>query len=81
MRTIFHHPRLPFFSGIVKMYECYIGGKPRKGNTREDDKSSKHGRGTDKAPVIDAVERKENGKVPPEWENLENLRRERHSTP
>lgn len=50
-------------TGIVEMDECYIGGKPRKGNKRDEDKPSKRGRGTDKAPVIGAVERKEGGKV------------------
>jgi len=37
--------------------ETYIGGKPRKGNRRNDDRPNKRGRGTDKAPVIGAVER------------------------
>ena len=41
-------------TGIVEMDETYIGGKPRKGGG---DKTSKRGRGTDKAPVIGAVER------------------------
>ena len=50
-------------TGIVEMDECYIGGKPRKGNKRDDDKPSKRGRGTSKAPVIGAVERAEGGKV------------------
>lgn len=48
-------------TGIVEMDEAYIGGKPRKGNRRNDDRPNKRGRGTDKAPVIGAVER--GGKV------------------
>ena len=43
--------------GIVEADECYIGGKPRKGNRREDDKPNPRGRGTKKVPVIGAVER------------------------
>lgn len=51
------------FQGIVEMDETYIGGKPRKGNRREDDGKTKHkrGRGTDKTPVVGIVER--NGRV------------------
>ena len=48
-------------TGVVEMDEAYIGGKPRKDNRRNDDKPNKRGRGTDKAPVIGAVER--GGKV------------------
>jgi len=44
-------------TGIVEMDEAYIGGKPRKGNRRNDDRPNKRGRGTDKAPVVGAVER------------------------
>jgi len=43
--------------GIVEADETYVGGKPRKGNHRDDDKPSKRGRGTKKVPVIGAVER------------------------
>jgi len=43
--------------GIVEADETYVGGKPRKGNKRDDDKPSKRGRGTKKVPVIGAVER------------------------
>ena len=47
--------QMPLLSGIVEMDETYIGGKPRyKGE-------SKRGRGTNKMPVIGAVER--GGKV------------------
>jgi len=43
--------QMPILSGIVEMDETYIGGKPRyKG-------ISKRGRGTQKTPVIGAVER------------------------
>lgn len=41
----------PILQGIVEMDETYIGGKPRYKGT------SKRGRGTDKMPVIGAVER------------------------
>ena len=49
-------------SGIVEADEAYIGGKPRKSNRRDVD-HPKHarGRGTDKLPVVGAVER--GGKV------------------
>lgn len=43
--------------GIVEADETYVGGKPRKGNRRDDDKPGKRGRGTSKVPVIGAVER------------------------
>ena len=43
--------------GIVEMDETYVGGKPRKGNKRSDDKSNPRGRGTKKTPVIGVVER------------------------
>lgn len=47
MQTI----QMPLLKGIVEMDETYIGGKPRfKGQ-------SKRGRGTNKMPVIGAVER------------------------
>ena len=47
----------PLLQGIVEADETYVGGKPRKGNKRDDDKPSKRGRGTSKTPVIGAVER------------------------
>lgn len=43
--------------GIVEADETYVGGKPRKGNKRDDDTPNKRGRGTKKVPVIGAVER------------------------
>ena len=46
----------PMLQGIVEADETYGGGKPRKGNKRDDDKPNKRGRGTDKTPVIGAVE-------------------------
>ena len=49
------------FHGIVEADETYIGGKPRKGNRREADHPSKRGMGTDKTPVIGALQR--NGRV------------------
>ena len=48
-------------SGIVEADEAYIGGKPRKHNRHEEDAPSPRGRGTDKLPIIGAVER--NGRV------------------
>ena len=48
-------------SGIVEADEAYIGGKPRKKNRHDDDTPSPRGRGTDKLPIIGAVER--NGRV------------------
>ena len=47
--------------GIIEADETYIGGKPRKENKKEDREPAKRGRGTDKTPVIGAVER--GGKV------------------
>ena len=44
--------------GIVEADETYVGGKPRKGNRRDDDIPSKRGRGTKKVPVVGAVERR-----------------------
>jgi len=46
--------------GIVEMDETYIGGKPRKGITRE---NYKRGRGTSKIPVVGMVERGGNVKA------------------
>ncbi len=46
--------------GIVEMDETYVGGKPRKGKYNSDN-PPKRGRGTNKAPVVGAVER--GGKV------------------
>jgi len=43
--------------GIVEVDETYVGGKPRKGNRRDDDKPTKRGRGTSKIAVVGAVER------------------------
>ncbi|MDQ3080906.1 MAG: IS1595 family transposase [Gemmatimonadota bacterium] len=47
----------PLLFGIVEADEVYIGGKPRKSNRRDDNKPSKRGRGTSKAPVLGAIER------------------------
>ena len=44
-------------SGIVEADEAYVGGKRRKANKREDDQEGPRGRGTDKLPIIGAVER------------------------
>ncbi len=43
--------------GIIEADETYLGGKPRKGNRREDDKPAKKGRGTAKRLIVGAVER------------------------
>ena len=45
--------------GLVEADETYVGGKPRKGNNRDEDgnKPAKRGRGTRKVPVLGAVER------------------------
>lgn len=43
--------------GIVEADETYVGGKPRKGNRRDDDRPNKRGRGTKKVPVLGAIER------------------------
>jgi transposase-like protein len=43
--------------GIVEADETYVGGKPRKGNRRGDDKPNLRGRGTKKTPVLGVIER------------------------
>lgn len=54
-------------SGIIEMDETYIGGKPRRGNSRDDDidggNKSIRGRGTKKIPVVGMVERNGNVKA------------------
>ena len=50
-----------FINTIVEIDETYIGGKPRKGNDKDDDGKNgggKRGRGTNKTPVIGVVDRK-----------------------
>lgn len=48
----------PMLQGIIEADETYIGGKPRKGNRRDDDgPGAPRGRATRKTPVIGAVER------------------------
>lgn len=50
--------------GIVEMDECYIGGKPRKENKKDDDnKGNPRGRGTKKEAVVGAVEREGSVKI------------------
>ena len=44
-------------AGIVEADECYVGGKPRKRNKRDDEPEHPRGRGTSKLPIIGAVER------------------------
>ena len=45
------------FKGIVEADETYVGGKPRKRNRAKDRIPHKRGLGTDKTPVIGAIER------------------------
>lgn len=50
------------YGAIVEIDETYIGGKPRKGNKRDDDdlpKPNKRGRGTRKTPVVGVISRNE----------------------
>ena len=56
-KAMSHKEHRTLLTGIVDLDETYVGGKPRKGNKREDDEPAKRGRGTDKPPVIGAVER------------------------
>jgi hypothetical protein len=48
-----------FYEAMIEVDETYIGGKPRKGNNRNDDNlpKLKPGRGTSKTPVIGIVPR------------------------
>ena len=59
-------------TGIIEMDEVYIGGKPRKSNERGSDQPKKRGRGTDKAPVVGAVER--GGRVTAKAVNKESMK-------
>ena len=53
------HPQDP--ANALEADETWVGGRPRKGNRRADDKPHPRGRGTAKTPVIGVVER--GGKV------------------
>lgn len=47
-------------SGLVEMDETFVGGKPRKKNHKDDEPPSgpsKRGRGSDKTPIVGAIER------------------------
>lgn len=59
-------------TGIIEMDETYVGGKPRKGNSKDKNDPPKRGRGTDKAPVVGAVER--GGKVTAKAVNKESMK-------
>ncbi len=61
-------------NGIVEMDETYVGGKPRKGNKKDDDDNtpSQRGRGTKKIPVVGMVER--GGKVKTEKATKDTLK-------
>ena len=61
IRAAMAEDQAPMLQGIVEADETYVGGKPRKVNRVEDRKPAKRGRGTDKTPIIGAVER--GGKV------------------
>lgn len=57
IRAAMASDQAPMLAGIVEADETYVGGKPRKRNKRDDDKQNPRGRGTDKTPIIGAVER------------------------
>lgn len=57
IRAAMASDQAPMLTGMVEADETYVGGKPRKSNRKDDDKPNKRGRGTDKTPVIGAVER------------------------
>jgi len=58
IRAAMADDRAPMLQGIVEADETYVGGKPRKGNKRDDDgPGAPRGRGTKKVPVVGAVER------------------------
>ncbi len=61
IRAAMAEDQAPLLQGIIEADEAYVGGKPRKGNKRDDDKPNPRGRATKKMPVIGAVER--GGKV------------------
>ena len=65
-----HSISTEFVEAIIEMDECYIGGKPRKGNSHNNDSNdnddntknptsteNKRGRGTNKTPVIGVLNR------------------------
>jgi len=61
LRAIMLDTDTDLLKGIVEADETYVGGKPRKGRKRDDDGDggtpAKRGRGTDKTPVVGAVQR------------------------
>ena len=61
IRKAMMNENIDMLQGIVEADECYIGGKPRKTNKRNQDTNNKRGRGTKKMPVLGVVER--NGNV------------------
>ena len=51
-----------FYETIVEIDETYVGGKPRKGNKKDDENKGaglKSGRGTKKIPIVAVIDRKE----------------------
>ena len=57
IRAAMASDQAPMLTGIIEADETYVGGKPRKKNKRDDTPSPRTGHGTDKTPVIGAVER------------------------
>lgn len=58
--------QIELLKGIVEMDECYVGGKPRKCNHKDDDNNNipnKRGRGTKKEAVVGIIERNGNVKI------------------
>ncbi len=57
IRVAMVHKERHLLQGILEADETYLGGKPRKGNRREDDKPAPKGHGTKKRLIVGAVER------------------------
>ena len=57
IRAAMASDQAPMLAGIIDADETYVGGKPRKSNKKNHDRPHKRGKGTDKTPVIGAVER------------------------
>lgn len=57
IRAALASDQAPMLAGIIESDLVYVGGKSRKASRKYDDKQNKRGRGTDKTPIIGAVER------------------------
>ena len=57
IRSAMASDQAPMLAGIIEADETYVGGKPRRSNKHDDDQQAPRGCGTDKTPVIGAVER------------------------